>query len=135
VALEVSESEGKLSTKTAWSNPQLRAYMTSPVAVKDHLYGLSKRGDLVCVDLASGKTAWSSSGFTSFGSIVAAGDLLLVLTRYGELQVIETNPKKFTRLARWKVGDDPTWSQPCLVGSRLYVKDRSHVLCFELAGE
>jgi hypothetical protein len=45
-------------------------------------------------------------------------------------------PRSLALLARWTVTSDaPTWSQPCLVGSRLYVKDRSHVLCFELSDE
>ena len=93
---------------------------------------MSKRGELVCVDLAQGKTAWASPGFGTFGSIVAAGNRLLILTRQGELHVVAATPKKFTRLARWKVGDDPAWSQPCLVGGRLYVKDSTHVLCYDL---
>src|SRR5262249_15333992 len=31
-----------------------------PVVVKDHLYGVSRRGQLVCVSLATGKTAWAA---------------------------------------------------------------------------
>jgi outer membrane protein assembly factor BamB len=134
VALEVRSTGGKMTAQVAWSNPRLRAYLTSPVAVRDHLYGLSKRGDLVCVSLADGKTAWSAPGFSTFGTVVAAGDVLLVLTKHGELHVIAANPRKLTRLARWQgVGEDPVWSQPCLVGGRLYVKDRTHVLCYDLA--
>jgi hypothetical protein len=135
VALEVRAEDGKFKTKVAWSNPRLRAYLTSPVAVKDHLYGLSKRGDLVCVDLESGKTAWAAPGFGNFGTIVAAQGVLLVLTKQGELRVVAANPKKFTRLARWTLAlQAPVWSHLCLAGSRFYVKDRTHVLCYELAG-
>ena len=135
VALEVSKDGDRALTRVVWSNSRLRAYMTSPVAVKDHLYGLNKRGELVCVALEDGKTAWAAPGFGNFGSIVAAPGQLLVLTRHGELHAIEANPKKFARRARWKVGEAPLWSQPCLVDGRLFVKDRSHVLCYDLSGE
>jgi outer membrane protein assembly factor BamB len=132
LALEVSEKDGKFVTKTLWKNDRLKSYLTTPVAVKDHLYGLSKRGELVCVDLDNGKTAWAGGNFGTYGTITAAGDVLLVLTSRGELHVIEANPKKLVRKARWKVGGDPVWTYLAVVGSRLYVKDNTDVICYDL---
>ena len=63
IALEVVKADGKLTTKTAWSNPQLRCYVSSPVMFKDHLVGLNSRNQLVCVDLSTGKTAWAGGNF------------------------------------------------------------------------
>ena len=34
----------------------------------------------------------------------------------------------------WQVGKDPCWSHVALAGSRLYVKDHTHVLCYDLSG-
>lgn len=136
-ALEPSYKDGKWTTKTLWKNERLRSYLTSPIAVKDHLYGLSKRGEVVCVDLESGKTAWASAAsFGGFGSVTAAGNVLLVLTRSGELHVIEASPKKFTRLVRWQLSSNsPVWSNLALVGGRLYIKDKTDVICFDLSGK
>src|SRR5262249_16065120 len=83
VTLELQSADGKPTAKPAWSNSRLKPYLTSPVAVGDHLYGLSRRGKLVCVDLADGKTAWGTPGFGTYGTLVAAAGRLLVLTRQG----------------------------------------------------
>jgi outer membrane protein assembly factor BamB len=132
-ALEVVKKGDKLAAKEVWKNDRLKAYMTSPVAVKDHLYGLSERGELVCVNLEDGETAWGAGAFGSYGSILAAGDVLLVTSKNGELHVVEANPKKFSRKARWKVtGNDPVWGHLALVGSRLYVRDKTDVVCYDL---
>src|SRR5262249_11670720 len=108
--LEVKKQGDKFGTQEVWSNDRLRAYVSSPVAVKDHLYGLSKRGELVCVDLANGKTAWAGGTFGNYGAILVAGDVLLVLSSRGELHVLEATPARFTRKARWRVADGMVWS-------------------------
>ena len=121
--------------KTAWSNPQLRCYISSPVVFKGCLVGLNSRNELVCVDLASGKTAWAGGHFGTYATLVVAGEVLLVLGRDGELHVLEANPKKLVRLARWCLPvKPPVWSHLAVAGSRLYVKDHTDVLCFDLLG-
>jgi hypothetical protein len=135
VALEVTKKDGKFHAKPAWSNSQLRCYMSTPVVVKDHLIGLNHRNQLVCVDLVSGKTTWAGGNFTTYASLVVAGESLLVLTRKGELHVLEANTKKFVRKVCWQLPvKGVVWSHLAIAGSRLYVKDHSDVFCFDLAG-
>jgi outer membrane protein assembly factor BamB len=132
-ALSVTKKGDKFAVKEVWKNDRLKAYLTSPVAVKDHLYGLSRRGELVCVNLEDGETAWAAGGFGTYGTLLAAGDVLLVLSGNGELHVVEANPKKFVRKARWKVsGNGPVYGHLALAGSRLYVRDKTDVICYDL---
>jgi outer membrane protein assembly factor BamB len=134
VALKISKAEGKWTAKPAWSNPQLRGYLSSPVVVKDHLIGLNHRNQLVSIDLATGKTAWAGGNFSTYCTLTIAGDSLLVLTYKGELHVLEADPKKLTRKVTWQLPvADPVWAHLAVAGSRLYVKDHTDVYCFDLA--
>jgi hypothetical protein len=142
VALEIRDSRagsvsdgsgGKFSAKPAWNNKQLGCYTTVPVVFRDHLIGLNSRNQLVCVDMASGKTAWAGGDFSPHASLVLAADTLLVLSRNGQLHVLEPNVKKLVRKARWQLPvKTPVWSHLAVSGSRIYVKDSTDVISFDL---
>jgi outer membrane protein assembly factor BamB len=137
IALRI-EKEGQQVNKTvAWTNKDLRAYLTSPVVFRDHLVGLSHfRKQLVCLDLEGGQTKWTEDDFGDYASLVVAGEQLLVLTGEGELHVLEANPNKFVRRAHWRVSDEgKTWSHLAVAGSRLYFKDKQHLICLDVAGK
>jgi hypothetical protein len=55
------------------------------------------------------------------------------LTRQCELHVMEASPRKFSRKVRWQLTEALTWSHLALVGSQLYVKDKTDVICFDLS--
>jgi hypothetical protein len=48
---------------------------------------------------------------------------------------MEASPRMFTRKARWQLTEAPTWSHLALVGSRLHVKDKTDVICYDLSGD
>ena len=136
VALQISKAGEGLAQAVKWQSPQLRAYMASPIVVKDHLIGVdhfSRR--LVCLDLATGARTWESSRLGSFATLVNAGEQVLALNNQGDLLVFEANPREFKAVGQWKVSEaGGTWAHLAVVGNRLYVKDKEHLLCLELAG-
>ena len=94
-----------------------------------------RRGQLFCVDPASGKVAWATQGrLAENAALIVAGDVLLVQTSGGELSVVAVDRTSHRELARYRLSESPTWAHPALVGSRLLVKDRDHLLVFDLAG-
>jgi outer membrane protein assembly factor BamB len=132
IALRISRSGEKWSVAEAWRNTDLRSYLVSPVAFGGHLLGHSYfRGELVCIDLATGQTAWSKSGFGDFSSIIFADGQLLLLTGGGEFVALEANPSKCVVKARWKVGESPAWAHLALADGRLFIKDKEHLTCIE----
>jgi outer membrane protein assembly factor BamB len=134
VALRIPPPDGKVTPAVAWQNKQLRSSMATPVAYQGYLYGRADSGRLVCVEQATGKTAWIDGSFGSYASLVLADDQLLVLTEVGELHVLEATPKALTRRARLRLSaDGETYAHLAVVGSRLYVKDKQHVLCYDFA--
>ena len=136
-ALEITSEGGKMARKEAWKNADLSSYLVTPVVVKDHLIGFDQRGRrLVCIDMATGKTAWTSPRIgRMFVSLVVAGDRVLALSDSGELSVMAADPREYRPLAKWMVAEPGTiWSQLAVVGSRLYIRDKDRLSCYEMAG-
>jgi outer membrane protein assembly factor BamB len=133
-ALRVTKSGNGVTMTEAWKNRDLRMYMSSPVVVGDHIYGLGGQNALVCVHIPSGKTKWSQGDFGEYCSIVVAGDRLLILDTTGELTVVQTDPNGYREVGRSKVSDGSNWSHLALVGSRIYVRNRQQLACIDLLG-
>jgi outer membrane protein assembly factor BamB len=109
-----------------WENAGAGMYMSSPVIVGTTLYGLShrNRGHFFAVDVATGKTLWTTRGREAENAaLVAAGDLLFILQPQSELIVARANPGSFDVVRRYTVADSPTWAHPVIDGNRIFVKD------------
>lgn len=118
-----------------WRNRSLRAHINSPVVRRNGIFGIDGNtggGNLVCLDLASGKKLWEEKTVKG-GSLVLADDKLVVLTEKGELVVAPAITNEFKPLLRAKVLDKRCWVQPTLSDGRLFVKNNEGDLaCFEL---
>lgn len=111
-------------------------YWATPVVHQGHLYGLSgqfdKRIDLHCLEVATGKLKWAKPGFGKASVTLADGHLFLT-TKKGELVLVRASPEKYEEKARIKLlGDNRT--VPTIANRRLYLRDRQHIFCLDLAG-
>jgi outer membrane protein assembly factor BamB len=132
-AVKLAKSGDKVTKSVAWRNDDLNAYMTTPVVFADHLLGYDQRSNsLACIDLATGRTAWTQGISGKYHSLVVAGGVVLVLNSEGELLVLKATPKEFAQLAKWRVSGRGSWAHLAVVGNRLYVKDKTELHCIEL---
>ena len=134
-ALDISATGGKISRQVAWQSSDLSAYLVTPIVVKDHLIGFDQRARrLVCIELASGKTTWTSPRMgKQFVSLVVAGEQVLALTDNGELNVVAANPKEYVSRGTLKVAEPGTiWTHLAVVNNRLYIKDKEYLSCHQL---
>ena len=137
-AVRIASDDGALAATKLWQNDAESMFMSSPVRHGDHIYGLATRGKgtLVCIALGDGKTVWSSpGGMGKYASLVRVADRLLVLTTKGDLLLLAADPSGYNELGRCHLTDRPVWAHLAVAGRRLYVKDKTHLACFELAGE
>ena len=114
------------TTETVWQNKDLSMYMSSPVVIGDLLFGLSmrKRGQLVCLNPATGATLWTSEGrLADSAAIVSAGSVLLLLTTDADLIVFRRSDKAFEQIRKYSVASSPTWAHPVIVGHGILIKD------------
>jgi outer membrane protein assembly factor BamB len=124
-----------VTAKRLWECEDVSMYMSSPVVVGGHLYGLGQGGGgrLVCVSLADGQRAWkSASKLGEYASLVAAGDKVLALHTDGELIVFAADPTVCRELARVALTKRSVWAHLAVTPTHLFVKDKTHLSCFPL---
>ena len=134
-AVRVARKGTTWAATPAWKNEQISMYMSSPVVIGSTLYGLShrNRGQFFAIDLAGGKTLWTTAGREGeTASIVAVGSMLLLSTTNAELIVARANPAKFEEIKRYTIAESAVWAHPALAPNVLLVKDVDKLICWGL---
>jgi outer membrane protein assembly factor BamB len=131
IAIAPPASGNELSVTSVWKAPYLLQTKFSNVVVhRGYAYGLSEE-ILQCVDVAVGKRKWKGGRF-GHGQILGVGDLLLVLSETGELNLVELTPNKSSALASMPVLEGKTWNNLCLYGRLLLVRNGQEAACYEM---
>jgi outer membrane protein assembly factor BamB len=134
-AYRIAAVAGKWTAEQAWHNPDVSMFMSSPVLVGDQLYAFAQEraGQLVCMDPGTGRVRWRGPARAGENAaLVAGGGVLFMLTTGSELIVLRPNARRYTELARYRVAGTPTWAHPAIAGSRIVVKDREHLILWEM---
>jgi outer membrane protein assembly factor BamB len=109
-----------------WENREVSSHFSSFVFRDGYIYANSAdanshRGDFVCLEADTGRVMWRERA--GVGSLIAAGDRLILLTEDRRLVVAELTPEAFRPLARAVVGSRGLmWTAPVLSRGRLYVR-------------
>jgi hypothetical protein len=120
-----------LAAERVYANNLMRNHFSSSVFHDDHVYGFDE-GFLVCMPFRKGrKRDWKERKF-SRGTLLVAGDRLIVLGEGGELALVEPTPDEYREKAIFKVTDTRCWTVPALAHGRLYVRDEQRILCLNL---
>jgi outer membrane protein assembly factor BamB len=134
-AVRIARKGDQWVASPTWRNEQVSMYMSTPVISGTTLYGLSHRrsGQFFALDLATGKTLWTTAGRDGENaSLIAAGSVLLLSTTNGELIVARPNAAKFEEVRRYTVATSPVWAHPALAPSALLIKDVEKLICWAL---
>jgi outer membrane protein assembly factor BamB len=118
------------------SQEALSCHYNTPVYFKGHLYGIDGRQEsgarLRCIELKTGKVAWTKEGFGCASMILANGKLI-ALTERGDLVLLEPRPQGYHEKARAAVlSAIPCRAEIALAGGRLYARDRRKLGCWDL---
>jgi len=129
-AVRVVRKGAAYATEPRWESATVSAYMSTPVLENGRIYGLSqrKRGQLFCLDAATGRVVWLSDGRQGENaSLVAGGGSVFALTTDAELLVVAQKGDAFATTRRWRVAESPTWAHPVVTSEGVLVKDRTHL--------
>jgi outer membrane protein assembly factor BamB len=138
--LHVDNDNGQWSVRELWTTGRtaMRCKFASPVYRDGFIYGLDD-GNLQCVDAADGAVKWTDTrhpdegdGF-GHGQILLAGDVIVVLTQFGEIALVEARPDRFVERGRRKIlAGNKTWNNPAMVDGRLYIRNHVEMAAVEL---
>lgn len=128
LGIRVSRQDGAWSSEPAWTSKDAAMNFASPVAVGDHLYGVGPARDLVCVEMATGRLAWSRTGIlttspgNAYAGFVAIQDRILALTDGGELVLFAADPAAYREHGRAQVAS-LNWCYPAYSDGVVYLRD------------
>src|SRR5207247_2369140 len=143
VGCALLQPSGAGAPKVIWESkgPKsvLKNYWATSIAHDKHLYGISGEyegvADFNCVDLATGKLAWSKSRFGRCNLTLANGHLYIA-TIDGDLVVIAATPKAYEEKGRAKILEVSKYvNAPAISDKKLYVRDVKNIYCFDIAGK
>jgi outer membrane protein assembly factor BamB len=129
IGIHVSSAAGAtLQAVPAWTNRAAAMNFSSPVAMGRRIYGLGPARNLVCVEIDTGKIAWSKEGLWStpadaaYGAFIVVGTQLMAWTDLGEIVLLDVASDGCRERARAQVCGR-NWCSPAFAEGRLWVRD------------
>ncbi len=111
--VRVTRDGEALKAETAWTSRFMCNRMATSVYAGGHLYGFDGT-ILKCIAAATGAEAWKARGYGE-GTLIRAGDMLVVLSDKGALALVRADPKAHQELARTQVLEGKRcWTAPTL---------------------
>ena len=124
------------AVKPVWSGDEsLSNHYSTSVHKDGYLYGFDGRQEfgqrLRCVELATGKVMWNVDGFGA-GTLLIAGDALVIMRESGELALAPASPKAFRFNARAQLLPGVVRAYPALADGRYFVRNDRQLRAFDL---
>jgi len=117
------------------SDDVLSNHYATSVYYDGYLYGYHGRQEygpsLRAVEFKTGTVKWSLDQFRA-GSILLAGDRLVVMREGGELLIAPASPQAFKPVARAQVLSGVVRPYPALADGLLYIRNENTLLCLDL---
>ena len=130
--LRVIPGDDGFTVEELWSERLMRNHFNTSVLVEGNLFGFDN-GTLRCLDAATGEKRWGKRGFGK-GSVVAAGDLLYILSDAGLVVLARATPDGFAELGRLQAMEGRSWTAPSLANGRLYLRDFDEIVSLDIHG-
>ncbi len=110
--------------------------------VGDYIFGANghNAGNPICVEMATGKIAWSEKQLGErSGAVVCADNLLIYRYENNLVALIEANPKAYTLKGTFQLPSrpgmgGPGWPHPVVLEGKLYLRHNDRLFCYDLRG-
>jgi outer membrane protein assembly factor BamB len=138
--LKITKKGKKLNAEEVYwkSSNELQNHHGGMVMLGDYVYFGEghNQGLPVCVEWKTGKQLWGKQrGAGADSAAVAFADNHLYF-RYqnGVMALINTNPKKYELVSKFKIpGDEgPSWPHPVIAGGKLYLRAGDRLLAYDI---
>jgi outer membrane protein assembly factor BamB len=127
--------DGSTLTDLWASDDVLSNHYATSVHHDGHLYGFHGRQEFGpsfrAVELRTGKVRWSQDRFQA-GSVVLAGNRLVILRETGELVLVAASPDAFRPLVRAAILPGTVRAFPALADGFLYARNEKELVCLDL---
>ena len=133
--MQLSKSGDAIKGTEQWNTTWLKSDFNGCVVYEGHLYGFNG-SVLVCLDLETGERQWRGGRYGK-GQMLLLEDsgLLLVVSERGLAALVRATPEEHDEVATLQVFEGKAWSHPVVVGDRLYLRNASEAVCYQLPTE
>jgi len=125
------------SATEVYKNKDFACHTGSPVLIGGFLYGYTGQvgtPTLVCLDPNTGGVKWKDA--KGGGSLIAAGNNLIIQSVNGSLIVAEADPGAYKEIGRAAVLTGACWTAPALANGCIYCRNTAgDVVCLDLSGK
>ena len=120
-----------------WQNKNMRNMINCSVLWEGHIYGfdgqVGGKGELTCLDLATGEKKWSQGGMGT-GSLMLADGKLIILGEKGKLVIAEATPAGYKELASAEILTGKCWTVPVLANGKIYARNAAgQLVCVDVS--
>jgi outer membrane protein assembly factor BamB len=126
---------GSQLTDVWTSDEVLSNHYATSVFYNGHLYGFHGRQEFGpsfrAVEFETGTVKWSQEQFRA-GSVLLAGDRLLIAREDGELVLATASPQAFQPVARAQILQGVVRPYPALADGMLYARNENTLICVDL---
>ena len=134
--LDIEDQGGSMQANRVYENKKMCNHFPSCILLNGYLYGFDDTR-LTCMELATGQVRWKKISFEDRtamgkGSILGAGNYLIILGEHGKLALADASPEGYQEKAACQVSERKCWTVPVLADGRLYVRDEKTLMCFDL---
>ena len=132
--IRLSRVDGRTTAEEVWSTNRMRMHFTNALRVGGLVIGSS--GDfgpafLTALDATTGTEVWRERSFARAHMLYADGKLVIV-DEDGEIAVASLTDRGLDVHAQSQILTANAWTAPTLIGSTLYVRDRTNILALDL---
>jgi len=130
--VQLKNDDGKISGEKVWTSRDLKPDFNDVLVHKGCVYGFDNR-IFTCIDLSNGKRKWKGGRYEKGQALLCAGsDLIIVVGETGGLFLLRANPEKHEELAHVSALSDKTWNHPVLIGDRLFLRNATEAVAYQL---
>jgi hypothetical protein len=133
--IHLQQSGGTTSVRELWANPKLQLHFGTAIRIGDYVYfsdAYNGPALVTAVNVKSGQTAWQRRGFAKAQLLLADGKLIL-LDEDGTLALATATPQNLEVHSQVALLEKTAWTPLTMVGTRLYVRDRTSIVALDLA--
>ncbi len=137
---KIAKAGGKFSVETVYANKVMMNHHGGVIKVGDYLYGHSDGKGWTCQDFKTGNLVWLEKANLGKGSLTCADGMLYLRTEGGKgkpstIVLIEATPKGWTEHGRFDQPDRSdmnSWTHPVVANGRLYIRDQTVLLSYDV---
>ena len=131
--LKLEAAGDRVNATEVYFSREMRNHYCSSVLLDKHVYGFSS-GILTSMELMSGEVAWRDRSVGK-GQLILAEGLLYLQGETGTVALAEATPTAYKEISRFEFGRGqyPLWTLPVIAGGRLYLRDQTKLVCYNIS--